>query len=57
MAPKKDSKTKSRVKDLLTDGVIKMGVQSQKGELIKCFDWFFLGWFETNFETFITITV
>ena len=57
MAPKKDSKTKSRVKDLLTDGVIKMGVQSQKGELIKCFDWFFLGWFETNFEIFITITV
>lgn len=49
MAPKKDSK-KSRVKDLLNDGVIRMGVQSQKSEIAKCFDWYFIGWFETNFK-------
>lgn len=52
MAPKKDQKTKGkgpRIKDLLTDGVIRMGVQSQKSEIAKCFDWYFIGWFETNF--------
>ena len=59
MGPKKDPKSKSRVKCLLTDGVIRMGVQSQKGEISKAIDWFFTGWFdlETNFYTVIVITV
>ena len=36
----------ARIKDLMSDGVIRMGVQSQKADLQKILNWYFLGPFD-----------
>ena len=47
MGSKSNSRgSKARIKDLMSDGVIRIGVQSQKMDLQKILNWYFLGSFE-----------
>ena len=47
MGPKRNPRgSNARIKDLMSDGVIRMGVQSPKTDLLKILNWYFLGPFD-----------